>query len=159
MCRLAVVNRRGLRFLSVRAPHRYFEALTISMNTKRCVMPFCGRLMFVLLALAGLLANAAEPPAYPPVKLPDSSGWGRNIQRTMRLLATSTPEQRNTVRILFYGQSITEQAWAKLVEDDLRRRFPHANLIGENRALGGFASQMLVKTAETDLYPLKWAKT
>lgn len=29
----------------------------------------------------------------------------------MRLLATSTAEKRNTVRILFYGQSITEQKW------------------------------------------------
>ena len=80
------------------------------MNTKRFLRPFCGRLVFVLLGLAGLLANAVEPPAYPPVMFPDSSEWGWNIQRTMRLLATSTPEQRNTVRILFYGQSITEQA-------------------------------------------------
>ena len=102
-----------------------------------------------------LAAVAAEPPAYPPPHFPDSSQWGRNIQRTMRLLATSTPEKRNTVRILFYGQSITEQKWAKRVEDDLRQRFPHANLVIENRALGGFASQMLVKTAETDLYPFQ----
>ncbi len=36
--------------------------------------------------------------------------------------------------------------------DGLRRRFPHANLVIENRALGGFSSQRLVKTAETDLY-------
>jgi hypothetical protein len=100
-------------------------------------------------------ARAAEAPTYPPTHFPDASGWGRNIQRTMRLLATSTAEKRNTVCILFYGQSITEQKWAKLVEDDLRRRFPHANLIIENRALGGFASQMLVKTAETDLYPFQ----
>ena len=71
----------------------------------------------------------------------------------MRLLATSTPQKRNTVRILFYGQSITEQRWWQAVADDLRTRFPHANLVIENRALGGFASQMLVKTAETDLYP------
>ena len=42
---------------------------------------------------------------------------------------------------------------AKQVADDLRRRFPHANLVVENRAIGGFASQLLVKTAETDLYP------
>lgn len=54
---------------------------------------------------------------------------------------------------LFYGQSITEQNWWKAVADDLRRRFPHANLIIENRALGGFSSQRLVKTTETDLYP------
>jgi hypothetical protein len=102
-----------------------------------------------------LTAFAAEPSTYPPTKFPDASGWGRNIQRTMRLLATSTAEKRNTVRILFYGQSITEQKWSKQVEEDLRRRFPHANLIIENRALGGFASQMLVKTAETDLYPFQ----
>jgi hypothetical protein len=93
---------------------------------------------------------AAE--AYPPLKV-DSSGFGKNVQRTMRLLAGSTAEKRNTVRILFYGQSITEQKWTQAVVADLRKRFPHANLIAENRALGGFASQLLVKTAETDLYP------
>ncbi len=112
-------------------------------------------LFTTLLASACLAVGAAETPSYPPTKFPDASGWGRNIQRTMRLLATSTPEKRNTVRILFYGQSITEQGWAKLVEEDLRKRFPHANLVVENRALGGFASQMLVKTAETDLYPFQ----
>jgi len=41
--------------------------------------------------------------------LPAASGKVKNIQRTMRLLATSTAEKQNTVRILFYGQSIT--AW------------------------------------------------
>ena len=98
-------------------------------------------------------APVAGPAAYPPVVLPDTTAWGRNVQRTMRLLATSTPERRNTVRVLFYGQSITEQAWSDAVAADLRRRFPHADLVVENRALGGYASQLLVKTAETDLYP------
>ncbi len=110
---------------------------------------------FLSFACAVAFAPGAETLSYPPTRFPDASGWGKNIQRTMRLLATSTAEKRNTVRILFYGQSITEQKWAKLVEEDLRRRFPHANLVVENRALGGFASQMLVKTAETDLYPFQ----
>ena len=35
----------------------------------------------------------------------------------------------------------------------LRRRFPHANLLIENRAIGGHSSPRLVKTAEADLYP------
>ncbi len=114
------------------------------------------RWLFKSLALAFCFTSiAAETTPYPPTTFPDPSGWGKNIQRTMRLLATSTAEQRNTVRILFYGQSITEQKWAKLVEEDLRRRFPHANLVIENRALGGFSSQLLVKTAETDLYPFQ----
>ena len=94
--------------------------------------------------------GADAPPA--PKHLGDPAKLGLGVQRTMTLLATSTPEKRNTVRILFYGQSITEQDWWKIVADDLRRRFPHANLIIENRALGGFSSQRLVKTAATDLY-------
>jgi len=78
---------------------------------------------------------------------------GKGIQRTMRLLATSTPAKRNHVRILFYGQSITEQSWSKQVADNIRKRFPNADLEIENRAIGGFASQLLRRTAEYDLYP------
>jgi hypothetical protein len=75
------------------------------------------------------------------------------VQRTMTLLATSTPEHRNKVRILFYGQSITVQDWTKKVTEDLRARFPNADLEIENRAIGGFASQALIRPAEHDLYP------
>ena len=89
----------------------------------------------------------------PPKTLGPVETYGRNIQRSMRLLASSTPRHRNTVRILFYGQSITEQNWTKLVSEDLRRRFPHANLIIENRAIGGHSSPRLVKTMEADVFP------
>jgi len=112
--------------------------------------------MLFLVAVAALAAGgmaAEETKSFPKLRLGDTSGFGRNVQRTMRLLATSTAQKRNTVRVLFYGQSITEQGWWKLVVKDLRTRFPHANLVVENRALGGYASQLLVKTAETDLYP------
>ena len=83
----------------------------------------------------------------------DPNQLGRGVQRAMTLLATSTSKHRNTVRILFYGQSITEQDWSRQVADDLRRRFPHADLQIENRAIGGFASQLLRRPAEHDLYP------
>lgn len=98
---------------------------------------------------------------YPPVSWTGRETLGgRNIQRTMRLLATSTPAARKTVRILVYGQSITDQGWpdsgwVRQVQQDLAARFPHANLVVENRALAGFASQLLVKTAWTDLYPFQ----
>jgi lysophospholipase L1-like esterase len=112
------------------------------------------RLITVLLVLLVASLAAAQQAPYPkPKYLGDPATRGLGIQRTMTLLAGSTPEHPNTVRILFYGQSITEQDWWKNVVDDLKRRFPSANLIIENRALGGFASQLLVKTAETDLYP------
>ncbi len=90
-----------------------------------------------------------EPPAPPE----DTSGWGRHIGRSMTLLATSTPEHRNTVRILFYGQSIIKQDWWKGVVADLKRRFPHAEIQASNLAIGGFASQRLVRSADMDLYP------
>lgn len=97
--------------------------------------------------------GATNAAAFPrPKYLGDPARLGQNIQRTMTLLATSTPQHRNTVKVLFYGQSITEGSWWKAVADDLRRRFPNANLIIENRALGGFSSQLLVRTAESDLY-------
>jgi hypothetical protein len=77
-----------------------------------------------------------------------------NIQRTLRLLDES---QAGTlvgpVRVLFYGQSITQSAWSRKVEQTLRARYPRATLQVENRALGGFPAQLLVEAAESDLYP------
>ncbi len=105
----------------------------------------------VCLGLA-LISAADSPLKYAPLAA-DARTFGRNIQRTMRALADSTPAKRNTVKILFYGQSITEQKWADAVLADLRARFPHADIVAENRALAGFSSQLLVKTAESDLYP------
>ncbi|MBU0607762.1 MAG: SGNH/GDSL hydrolase family protein [Armatimonadetes bacterium] len=78
---------------------------------------------------------------------------GKNIQRTMTLLATSTPERRHTVRILFYGQSVTAGKWSYALADDLRKQYPNANLTIENRAIGGYGAESLVKTADYDLYP------
>lgn len=80
---------------------------------------------------------------------------GTHLQRCLGLMASSTPTRRNTVRVLFYGQSITQQDWWKYVAEGLRRRYPHANLVVENRAIGGFPAEFLVKTAETDLYPFE----
>src|SRR5262249_24513795 len=41
----------------------------------------------------------------------------------------------------------------KAVAADLRRRFPSADLEIENRAIGGFASQALLRPAAHDVYP------
>lgn len=71
----------------------------------------------------------------------------------MALMANSSAQHRNTVRILFYGQSITKQEWSRAVADDLRDRFPHTNFIIKNRAIGGCPSQCLIVPAEHDLYP------
>lgn len=55
---------------------------------------------------------AQQTPKFAPVKSAgDPATFGANIQRTMTLLATSTPEKCNRVRILFYGQSVTRNPW------------------------------------------------
>ncbi|MCY2990148.1 MAG: SGNH/GDSL hydrolase family protein [Planctomycetota bacterium] len=88
-----------------------------------------------------------------PAPGPLADCFGTNVQRTMTLLATSTPQQRNHVRILVYGQSISDGIWWRHVERELRTRFPNAALEMVNRALGGHASNYLVREAETDVYP------
>jgi hypothetical protein len=75
------------------------------------------------------------------------------IQRSMRQLTDSTPDNPGKLRVLFYGQSITAQSWTKAVEKELRQRFPSAVLEFHNPAIGGFTSPSLVRTAEHDLYP------
>lgn len=79
--------------------------------------------------------------------------YGSRIQRTMRLLATSTPQQRNQVKILFYGQSIIAQNWWKAIIADLRERFPNADIIATNPSIGGFQSNWLKDTMFADAYP------
>jgi hypothetical protein len=84
--------------------------------------------------------------------VPPSIPYGSRITRTMRLLASSTPEHKHRVRILFYGQSITG-GWTDIVLKDLRRRFPIADIVAANRAIGGFQAPLLSQMAEEDLYP------
>ena len=79
--------------------------------------------------------------------------YGSRIPRTMRLLATSTPQQRNRVNILFYGQSIIAQNWWKAIVADLRERFPSADIVATNPSIGGFMSNWLKDTMYADAYP------
>ena len=76
-----------------------------------------------------------------------------NIQRTMAKLEASTAENPATVRILFYGQSITFQLWSARVIEDLKRRYPTVNFIVRNEAIGGYGTDMLFQTMETDIFP------
>ena len=102
----------------------------------------------------GFSASLQPAAKFPnPSKVEISDELGRGVQRTLKSLTDSQPENKRTVRILFYGQSITEQSWSKTVGDSLRQRFPNANLVIENRAIGGFSSNLLVQTSEADLYP------
>ncbi len=83
----------------------------------------------------------------------EAPGYGAQVQRTMTALATSTASVRHHVRIMVYGQSISEGKWWLQVRQDLIARYPQADIEMINRARGGHASNMLVRDAETDLYP------
>ncbi len=62
------------------------------------------------LALFLLYLPVTAQTSFPaPQTLGPIESYGRNLQRTMTRLVTSTPQKRNTVKTLFYGQSITEQ--------------------------------------------------
>ncbi len=109
--------------------------------------------LYRLLLVFWSVSTAGYLPAqtYPIPVLPDTSKLGQYTSRTMNLLHNSTPEKRNDVRILVYGQSISEQEWWLEVKQAVRERFPDANLIMENKAIGGFSTQYLFKTVEMDI--------
>lgn len=109
-------------------------------------------LVWASLACHNLIGAKAYPPPSPWQPQPEQREC---LRRSLTLLNSSTPADRKTVRVLFYGQSITQQAWWKEVERYLRATYPNASLVIENRALGGHAAQLLVKTAEADLYPFQ----
>ncbi len=96
------------------------------------------------------MATFEHQPVHPVL---DEPGDGAHIHRSMRLLADSSPCQRHSVKVLVYGQSVSAQDWWYHVRDDLSHRFPHADLIMENRSIGGFSAQYLIHSVEHDLYP------
>lgn len=103
------------------------------------------------------LSVRAEAETHGEIALPPSateaSRLGEKISRTMTDLATSTPEDRKKVKVLFYGQSITAQSWSHALAEHLKKEYPNADITVENRAIGGFTAERLLKTAEQDLYP------
>ena len=73
------------------------------------------------------------------------------IARTLEIIRTSTPENHAVLKVLFYGQSITRSGWHNAVVAHWREKYPNTVFVVENRALGGFASQNLVRTTEQDI--------
>ncbi len=78
---------------------------------------------------------------------------GTGIERVMTRMAGCSAGNPDPIRILFYGQSITKQAWWREVAADLRQRFPACRLIMENRAIGGYSTPRLIRTMEADILP------
>lgn len=75
------------------------------------------------------------------------------IQRSMKAMESSTASDPAAIRVMFYGQSITAQAWTQLVQKKLREEYPTVKFEFVNKAIGGYGSSTLKRTAEHDLYP------
>lgn len=104
----------------------------------------------LLLSAASLRAELLIQPPFEPD--PEQLAY---LQRTLTLLKTSSPERPNPVRVLFYGQSITQQSWWKDVADFLRTTYPHAQLTIENRAISGMQAAALARAAHADVIPFQ----
>ena len=106
-----------------------------------------------LLTTVAIAAGAESSLPVTPDLPPNAAQLGSKIQRAMTLLATSTSERHNLVKVLVYGQSISRGPWSGEVADYLRAKFPHADLVYENRSRGGHTAPVLIKCAKFDLYP------
>ncbi len=75
----------------------------------------------------------------------------KGVARTAWLLTSAKGQIDDTVRILVYGQSISEQDWWKDVREFVEKKFPLANITFNNKAIGGFSSERLKLTVENDV--------
>ncbi len=100
-------------------------------------------------ALTLLSALTAKTYAEIPLQNPTAA----HIQRTWKTLSESTAEKPASVRVLFYGQSITAQAWTQTVMKNLKAQYPTVQFESANLAIGGYSSESLIRTADHDLYP------
>jgi hypothetical protein len=88
-----------------------------------------------------------------PAPADQETFFGSRTVRTATLLATSCRERRQPVRIIIYGQSIAgSRILSEELDIQLRKKFPHADIYLENRSIGGFGGDRLLRTAVHDLY-------
>ena len=97
-----------------------------------------------------LLAAAAATWLKPRQEV-DTVSDQQKIARTLEIIRTSTPLNHKVLKVLFYGQSITRSGWHNAVVAHWHEKYPNTVFVVENRALGGFASQLLVRTTEQDI--------
>jgi hypothetical protein len=102
--------------------------------------------VFVLLLLAAVIATWAK-------RRQEASFISdeQKMARTLGIIRTSTPTNHKVLKVLFYGQSITRSGWHNAVVAHWHEKYPNTVFVVENRALGGFASQVLVRTTEQDI--------
>ncbi len=100
---------------------------------------------------ASLLFNATAQ-AYFPIPAPEPTqldSFAQAIPRTAALLHGEGSE----LRVLVYGQSISQQNWWNAVRTFLEKTYPETRIVMENRAIGGFSTDRLKRMVENDVLP------
>lgn len=77
------------------------------------------------------------------------------MQRTLALLAKSSPENRNPVRLLFYGQPFQGGSWWTNLVVHLQESYPNAEILAENRCVDLHNTDQLVRLAESAIFPFR----
>jgi hypothetical protein len=103
--------------------------------------------IFILVLLSGAMIATR----YRRVSEQDGVSDEQKLARTLEIIRTSTPEHRKVLKVLFYGQSITRSGWTPSVVEHWRQTYPNTVFVVENRALGGFPAQALVRATEQDI--------
>jgi len=88
-----------------------------------------------------------------PIPVMDSTGFGMHISRFMRLLDESTTKNPSWLKIAFTGQSITDtnNTWPVDLTAWLRKKYPTAEIVCQNFAIGGFSTNYLLKRMPNDM--------
>ncbi len=80
--------------------------------------------------------------------------FGSRLSRTISLLETGGQTHR-PVKILVYGQSIEVSDWPDKLIQQLRERYPHTPIIGDNEAIGGWNVGSLLRAMTHDIVRAK----
>ena len=88
-----------------------------------------------------------------PVPVLDNADFGKYIAKTMYLLTAGTKEKPNKIKIAFTGQSITDpnNTWTVGLTEWLRGKYPSAEIVYKNFAIGGFSTNFLYKRMPNDM--------
>jgi hypothetical protein len=89
-----------------------------------------------------------------PEMTPDPDALGK-LSRFFGLVTAPTSVDRRPVRVVFYGQSITQQDWWHLTARGVQEAYPDIPFSFENLSISGFQAHALARTGEADLVPLQ----
>jgi hypothetical protein len=116
----------------------------------RLTQIFC--LLFLILLFQAV--NGQEQNLPEPSPADHQAYFGSRVIRSSTLLATSCKDRRQPIRVMIYGQSIVGSvAFTEELESQIKAKFPYADVSVENKAIGGFGGNRLLRTAEHDVYP------